>query len=66
MYGQKLFFIRNHQVAQKRWLVPPQYCGRLSSVQTSHKKGKLTVPHPKKDLNISVIASIKKQSGLTI
>ncbi len=30
------------------------------------KKGKVTVPHPKKDLNISVIASIKKQSGLTI
>jgi predicted RNA binding protein YcfA (HicA-like mRNA interferase family) len=30
------------------------------------KKGKVTVPHPKKDLNISVLASIKRQSGLKI
>lgn len=28
------------------------------------KTGKVTVPHPKKDLNKYVIQSIKKQSGL--
>ncbi len=30
------------------------------------KKGKVTVPHPKKDFNISVLESIRKQSELKI
>jgi predicted RNA binding protein YcfA (HicA-like mRNA interferase family) len=29
------------------------------------KKGRVTLPHPKKDLPIGTIRSIKKQAGLT-
>lgn len=30
------------------------------------KKGRVTVPHPKKDLKIKTIKSIEKQSGLKL
>lgn len=30
------------------------------------KKGKVTVPHPNKDIKIAVLKSIEKQSGLRI
>ena len=30
------------------------------------KKGKVTVPHPKKDVSINLLKSIEKQSGLKI
>lgn len=30
------------------------------------KKGKTTVPHPKKDLDISVVRSIEKQAGILL
>ena len=30
------------------------------------KSGKVTVPHPKKDLTIKTVASIEKQSGVKL
>lgn len=30
------------------------------------KKGLVTIPHPKKDLPIKTVKSIKKQAGLTV
>lgn len=39
-----------------------------SHTQFKHpaKKGRVTVPHPKKDLPIGTIKSIEKQSGLKL
>ena len=39
-----------------------------SHVQLGHpiKKGKVTVPHPKKDLTIRTIRIIEKQSGVNL
>jgi predicted RNA binding protein YcfA (HicA-like mRNA interferase family) len=39
-----------------------------SHVQFRHplKKGRVTVPHPKRDLHINVAKSIEKQAGLEL
>jgi predicted RNA binding protein YcfA (HicA-like mRNA interferase family) len=39
-----------------------------SHVQFKHpiKKGRVTVPHPKKDIPIGTLKSIEKQSGLKL
>ncbi|MBI4965417.1 MAG: type II toxin-antitoxin system HicA family toxin [Desulfomonile tiedjei] len=41
---------------------------RGSHIQFKHatKKGKVTVPHPKKDMTIRTVKSIEKQSGLSL
>ena len=39
-----------------------------SHVQFKHtiKKGRVTIPHPKKDLTIGIIKSIEKQAGIQL
>lgn len=39
-----------------------------SHTQFKHptKKGRVTVPHPKKDIKIGTLKSIERQSGLTL
>ncbi|MDJ0552335.1 MAG: type II toxin-antitoxin system HicA family toxin, partial [Microcystis sp. M49637_WE12] len=31
-----------------------------------HKKGKVTVPHPKKDIPLKTLISIEKQAGIKL
>jgi predicted RNA binding protein YcfA (HicA-like mRNA interferase family) len=45
------------QVAQK---------GSHVQFKHPHKKGRVTVPHPKRDLPIGTLKSIEKQSGLKL
>jgi len=39
-----------------------------SHIQLSHpvKKGRVTVPHPKKDIPISTLKSIERQAGISL
>jgi predicted RNA binding protein YcfA (HicA-like mRNA interferase family) len=39
--------------------------GSHHQLKHPNKKGRVTLPHPKKDLPIGTIRSIKKQAGLT-
>lgn len=41
---------------------------RGSHVQLKHptKKGRVTVPHPKKDIKIGTLRSIEKQAGISL
>jgi predicted RNA binding protein YcfA (HicA-like mRNA interferase family) len=41
---------------------------RCSHVQFKHpdKKGRVTVPHPKRDIPVGTLKSIEKQSGLKL
>ena len=45
-----------------------QRAQRGSHVQFTHpiKKGRVTVPHPKRDIPIGTLKSIEKQSGLKL
>lgn len=45
-----------------------QVAKKGSHTQFKHptKKGRVTVPHPKKDLPIGTVKSIEKQSGLDL
>jgi predicted RNA binding protein YcfA (HicA-like mRNA interferase family) len=45
------------------WMISEQ-TGSHSQLRHSTKKGKVTVPHPKKDLPVRTIQSIFKQAGL--
>ena len=47
------------------WIVANQ---KGSHVQFKHptKSGRVTVPHPKRDLKIGTLKSIERQSGLTL
>lgn len=40
--------------------------GSHTQFKHSTKKGRVTVPHPKKDLPIGTVKSIEKQSGLDL
>ena len=52
-------------LSKNGWL---QVAQKGSHVQLKHpsKPGRVTVPHPKKDLPIGTLRSIEKQSGLKL
>jgi len=39
-------------------------CRFTSAIKHPTKKGKVTIPHPKKDLPIGTVRSILKQAGI--
>jgi predicted RNA binding protein YcfA (HicA-like mRNA interferase family) len=40
--------------------------GRAGSFKHPRKKGRVTVPHPERDIPIGTLKSIEKQSGLKL
>ncbi len=48
------------------WMQVPSNGGSHLQFRHPVKKGRVTVPHPKRDLAIGTIRSIEKQAGLKI
>jgi predicted RNA binding protein YcfA (HicA-like mRNA interferase family) len=52
--------------ASERWLVSSGQTGSHPHFKHPTKPGKVTVPHPKKDLPLKTIKSIEKASGVKL